>query len=74
MDFMLFFFCGLHTIVFEIKQKHHKKLWYPLVTKNLGRPTDHLGGSLGHPEDLTVTSGDRRPVFLHTVYMLKWLK
>ena len=56
MDFRMFFFCGLHTIVLEIDFKQNKSimenfdiLWWQ---KNLGRPTDRLGGSLGRPDDL----------------------
>ena len=29
-----------------------KASWKTLGTKNLGRPTDHLGGLLGRPDDL----------------------
>ena len=62
MDFRVFFLWGLHTILLEIdfKQiKHHGKLWLPLVTKSLGRPTNHLGGPLGRPDELQVALGDR---------------
>ena len=51
MDFRMFFLYGLYTIVLEIdlnKKKHHGN-WYPLVTKNFGRPIVHLGGPLGRP-------------------------
>ena len=48
--------CGLHTIVLEIDFKQNKSiienfdvLWWQ---NNLGRPTDHLGGLLGRPDDL----------------------
>ena len=55
MDFRMFFFWGLHTILLEIDFKQNKTSWktlITLVTKNLGRPTDHLGGPLGRPDDL----------------------
>ena len=58
MDFRLFFLCGLHTIVLEIdfqQNKHIMEKFDPLVTKQFGRPTDHLGGllgRLGRPGDL----------------------
>ena len=50
MDFMMFFLWGLHIILLEIDIDY--LFWLPLVTKNLGRPTDHLGGPLAHPDDL----------------------
>ena len=62
MDFRMFFFCGLHTIVLEIDFKQNKASWKTLISfgdkKNLGHPTDHLGGPLGRPDDLKVASGD----------------
>ena len=70
MDFRVFFLWGLHTILLEIdfKQiKHHGKLWLPLVTKSLGRPTNHLGGPLGRPDELQVALGDRA-----TFYFTHW--
>ena len=45
-------FVDYTLLCWKQNKKHHGKLWYPFVTKNLGRPTDHLGGPLGRLDDL----------------------
>ena len=52
----------------NFKLLHHGKLWLLLATKNLGRPTDHLGGPLGCPDHLYVASGNRA-----TCYFTHWV-
>ena len=69
MDIRMSFFCGLHTIMLEIDFKQNESIMENLYIlwwqKNLGCPTDHLGGLLGRPNDLWVTSGDLLFYTLH---------
>ena len=61
---------GDHTLfcwkLISNKIRHHGKLWLPLVTKNLGCPTDHLGGPLGRRTIYTWPRETGRPFILHT--------
>ena len=52
MDFKMFSFVDYTLLCWKLILNKIKASWKTLGTKNLGRPTDHLGGLLGRPDDL----------------------
>ena len=70
MDFTMFFFCGLHTIVLEIDYKKIKASWETLIffgDKNFWSPNGPAIQAFRSPGRFLGRLG--RPIILHTVFI-----